>query len=251
MKRVLAASVISLSDEAIDALKKDGINSLQELITRRDSGLLILERFDEESFEELRNACKGIDDYNNSLKKNIFIGNKISQPPDVNKKRYIYTQDGYSLIRLKDAVLELFKRVPSRKMNVTDVENILNQVFGKDLTEDYTTIGATLVELLKDGQIEKVDDNGRYRLIRKEPEEEVIYPFDKIAKLNAFLSENIGKEIEFRYKTSRPRSEKKWRRIKLYGQDDGYFYDTECYPSGRRIQYRKNKVIEYRKACDN
>lgn len=248
MKRVLAASVISLSDETIDALKKDGINSLQELIARRDSGLLTLERFDEESFEELRNACKGIDDYNNSLKKNIFIGNKISQPPDVNKKRYIYTQDGYSLIRLKDAVLELFKRVPSRKMNVTDVENILSQVFGKDLTEDYTTIGATLVELLKDGLIEKVDDNGRYRLIRKEPEEEVFYPFDKIAKLNAFLSENIGKEIEFRYKTSRPGSEKRWRRIELYSQGDTYFCDTECYSSGRRIQYRKDKVVEYRKA---
>lgn len=251
MKRMLAASVISLSDETIDALKKDGINSLQELIARRDSGLLTPERFDDECFEELQKACKSFDDFNNSLKKNLFIGDKRPQSHDINKKRYVYTQDKYSLIKLKDAVLELFKRVPNRKMNIADVENILRQVFGDDLSEDYVTIGATLIELAKEGQIEKVEDGGYYKLIKKDPEEEVIYSFDKIAKLKSFLSENNGKEIEFRYKTSRPGSEKKWRRIRLYGRDDRYFYDTECFPSGRRIQYKIDKVVEYGKVNNN
>lgn len=248
MKRMLVASAISLSDEAIDALKREGIYSLQELIARRDSGLLALEKFDSECFEELQNACRSIDDFNNGLKKNLLIYHKKQQPNDINKKRYIYIQDKYTLIKLKDAVLELFKRVPSRKMNIADVENILRKVFGDDLSEDYLTISETLAELANEGQIEKIDGGDYYRLIRKNPEEEVIYPFDKIAKFKVFLDENIGKEIEFRYKTSRPGSENKWRKIKLYGQGNNSFFATECYPSGRRIQYVKSKVIEYREA---
>lgn len=53
--------------------------------------------------------------------------------------------------------------------------------------------------------------------------------------------------IEFRYKTERAKSDKWWRRVKVYDQDDEYLYTTERYHSGERIRYLKNKIIEFRK----
>lgn len=246
MKRTLAVGIISLSDKTIDVLKNNGIYSLQELLSRRDSGSLYAGRFDGESYAEIQEACKSIDSFNASLKKNLFPDNEKQQPDS--------SKDKDETIRLKThpmplriAVLELFRRAPTRKLNIAEIERILISVFGDDYSEDYTTIGATLVELANDGVIEKVDDAGYYRLIKKPfGEEEVIYPFDDMSKPKFFLNDNIGKEIEFRYKTSRAGSEKRWRRVKVYGQNDKLLYTNEYYPSGRRISYQKERIIEYR-----
>ena len=69
----------------------------------------------------------------------------------------------------------------------------------------------------------------------------------KEKELSSFIKENIGKMIEFRYKTERAKSDNWWRRVKVHDQDDEYLYTTERYHSGGRIRYLKNKIIEFRK----
>lgn len=242
MKKTLAVGIISLSDRTLGFLEKSGVHSLQELIARRDSGLLTTEQFDGESLKELQEACKSFDDFNESLKKNLFPKNTKQISDD--------RIDNYP-VPIKDAVLGLFARVPTRKLSIAEIGVILERVFKGDMDVDYATIAKILVELINEGRIERIDDEGYYRLIKKPSDDnEVFYSFDKMAKLNSFLDANIGKEIEFRYKTNRSQSERRWRRIRLFGQNRNSFYATECYPSGRRIQYTKERVVEYRIAED-
>ncbi|MBR3332238.1 hypothetical protein IKG28_01245 [Candidatus Saccharibacteria bacterium] len=66
--------------------------------------------------------------------------------------------------------------------------------------------------------------------------------------LGLFIEKHIGKEIEFRYKTTRFNNEYVWRRVLVNGQDEWYMYTTLL--SGKHVNYSKKKILEYREPRD-
>ena len=68
----------------------------------------------------------------------------------------------------------------------------------------------------------------------------------KEKELSDFIRENIGKQIKFRYKSERAGSDKWWRCVKVHDQDDVYLYTAEYYPSGGRMRYLKERIVEYK-----
>lgn len=247
MKKIVSVCIIDFSDRTINALKRNSINTLHELLTQRDLGLLSPMEYDGECLRELHDVCNKIDSFKASLKKSLFPNDSRSFLDDKKREFISPLRKKQSKTGLKDAVMELFNKVPTREFNNLEIQEILKKVFLDDYSEDLFTIGSVLAELANEKKIESLGSTGYYKLVKDSYNgTEVIYSFDKMAKLRLFLDEQNGKEIEFRYKTERSRSDKRWRRARIYSQDDRCLYTTDCYPSGRRIYYLKERIVEYR-----
>lgn len=83
-------------------------------------------------------------------------------------------------------------------------------------------------------------------------EEEIIrfngFTFQK--DLQQFIKEHYAKQIEIRYKTNRTKSDKRWRRVVVAGQNDDLLFTNDVRPSGGRIAYAKEKIVEFREPND-
>lgn len=72
MNRLLAVGIIELSDGAISAMRRNGINCLQDLMIQRDLGFLTSEYFGGDYVEELLGVCEKINEFNNGLRREII-----------------------------------------------------------------------------------------------------------------------------------------------------------------------------------
>lgn len=82
----------------------------------------------------------------------------------------------------------------------------------------------------------------------KKKEEETIsfkgFSFQK--ELQQFIKEHYAKQIEIRYKTNRIKSDKRWRRVVVAGQNEDLLFTNDVRPSGGRVAYVKEKIVEFR-----
>lgn len=66
--------------------------------------------------------------------------------------------------------------------------------------------------------------------------------------LQQFIKEHYAKQIEIRYKTNRIKSDKRWRRVVVAGQNEDLLFTNDVRPSGGRVAYVKEKIVEFREA---
>ncbi len=160
---------------------------------------------------------------------------------------------------LRKAILKLMIDHPNKGYDRKTIKRLLERQYKTAISINSDAIRSTLSSLESHMFIKRIG-SGYYRITKyamKEFskcqnsenyfEENKSIELTKEKELNSFIKENIGKMIEFRYKTERAKSDKWWRRVKVYDQDDEYLYTTESYHSGRRIRYLKEKIVEYRK----
>lgn len=158
---------------------------------------------------------------------------------DLNSSR---TNNSLQTITLTDAVSKIVKTITG-EFDYRVVRDKIIKRYGRKISTKKSSIKNTLNRLERSGIIKRTY-SGNY-----------VYCSDKSTtgdhlnrlKLDQFLNSNIGKEIEFRYKTRRPNSEKRWRRETLWAYDDNYLYAERQYPSGRHIYYLKKRITEFRK----
>ena len=292
MNRILAVGIIDLSDNAINVMQENGIDSLQELIIQRDLGFVNSGRFDEEILRELLSVCQKIDEFNNGLRKKIAPikmrrsgvsqkGNESSiknrqsnglaadkRPVDEGRRR---TREG--IVRdlasisnletptsLRKAILKLMIDCPNKGFDRKTIKETLERRYKNTISINSDAIRSTLSSLESHMFIMRTNNPGYYRITKYalnefskcsnannyfEETEKVEYLKEK--ELDDFIHNNIKQEIEFRYKSERARSDKWWRRVKVYDQDDRYLYVADFYPSGGRVRYLKERIIEYRR----
>ena len=66
--------------------------------------------------------------------------------------------------------------------------------------------------------------------------------------LQQFIKEHYAKQLAIRYKTNRIKSDKRWRRVVVAGQNDDILFTNDVRPSGGRVAYAKEKIVEFREA---
>ena len=66
--------------------------------------------------------------------------------------------------------------------------------------------------------------------------------------LQQFIKEHYAKQIEIRYKTNRIKSDKRWRRVVVAGQNEDLLFTNDVRPSGGCVAYAKEKIVEFREA---
>ena len=264
MNRVLAVGIIDLSDDVIEVMLENGINSLRELMVQRDMGFINSERFYREVLRELLSACQKIVSQKRQVKP-THAGNSTVYDDG---RRHIYESIKKDLISvgnherptsIRKAVLKLLSESPYKGFDRKTIKNILERRYGKWMSVNTDTLRSTLSSLKSHGFIIEMNELGLYRfnkslleLDSRKPgsknsgSNEFATVLAKMENLRCFIDRNVGREIEFRYKTARSGSEKRWRRTVVRGQNDWYMYTDDCYPSGRGVQYVKEKIIEYR-----
>jgi Fe2+ or Zn2+ uptake regulation protein len=237
MSKILAVGIVELSDKAIMALKWNGINSLQELMMQYDLGLLNEKLYGTECFQELQNACKKIDRFYECLNRELIIqtGKMIKSDPALNRPT-----------SLKSAIIELLDNSPNEVFDRKTMQKILRRRYGSTISTNTDTIRSTLSSLVCHGIIKRIDSDHYTSIHATYACNQAASKFVKNEALDVFLFNHMGKEIEFRYKTERPRSENKWRHVTIQGQDIKCFTTTERFPSGRPVRYLKERVVEYR-----
>lgn len=164
---------------------------------------------------------------------------------------------------LRKAVLKLMIDHPSKEFDRKTIKKILEGKYKSTISINSDTLRSNLSSLESHMFIGRTNRSGYYKISK--------YALDEFSKcansenyfeegkkielmkekgLSTFLHENIGREIEFRYKTERARSDKWWRRVRVHDQDDAYLYTTDFYPSGGRMRYLKERIVEYRAVND-
>lgn len=86
---------------------------------------------------------------------------------------------------------------------------------------------------------------------KKKTEETISFKgFSFQRNLQQFIKEHYAKQIEIRYKTNRVKSDKRWRRVVVAGQNEDLLFTNDVRPSGGRIAYAKEKIVEFREVND-
>ena len=132
-------------------------------------------------------------------------------------------------------IVESFKGSFDLKM----VREKLKRRYGNRVSTKKNSIKVALNKLLREGVIEKTD-MGDFITCGGS--------YVDIAKLNRFLDKHIGKKIEFRYKSERLNSDKRWRYESVWAHDEKYLYISKQYKSGRHVFYSKSRIVDYREA---
>ncbi|MBQ6461174.1 hypothetical protein IJJ36_01930 [Candidatus Saccharibacteria bacterium] len=277
MSDILAVSILELSPNSRRALERNGVDTLSELMAHRGFGFLTPENYDSESLRELIKVCDEIDKFYKRLNERIVSLDKIEHKGSKQEKDYSFDEGRHRAFEsikkdlisvmnleqptsLRKAILTVFAGsadgVFDRKMIKTLVErkcrravstntdairsalsSLVSHGFLKRVGGGYTR-GAIFNKIIKEsGFLERREGLNRFEVL-------------EVEKLKHFLDSHIGKEIEFRYKTERAGSDKKWRRVRVYDHDDTYLMTTGSYLSGRRINYLKEKIVEYREVDD-
>ena len=287
MNRLLAVGIIELSDGAISAMRRNGVNSLQDLMIQRDLGFLTSELFGSEYLQELLSACEKIDGFNEGLKKEI-VPAKI-QHLDTNKSNdegersetlntnrstisdgRRRTKEGImkdlasianleTPTSLRKAILKLMIDHPGRAYDRKTIKNNLERKYKKTISINTDALRSNLSTLESHWFIERITSKSYYKITqyalnefsklsgaKNYYEESKKVELLKKKEIDDFIVSNVGREIEFRYRTERKGSDKWWRRVRVHDQDDTYLYTTDYYPAGGRMRYLKERIVEYR-----
>ena len=231
-KMNMGIEVLGFSRAACDELRKCGIKTVGELSFLIDIKLIGGEK---------------------------LLGKKQDVDTDLGKK----VRNNH--ISLREAMLKVFELAHDKPFDCKTMRDKLLLRFGKRVSAKKASVKCALNELVRKGIIERTS-SGDYVMRRGkrgnelENEHKTIQAdtskcnnesrcensFLESEALNAFLEKHIGKEFEFRYKSNRTNSDKRWRREKLWAFDDNYFYVERIYSSNRHVMYRKDRVVDCR-----
>lgn len=137
---------------------------------------------------------------------------------------------------------------------IFDAEKVLEAIqskFGDNVSNNLNSVRATLIKLADTGLIRRAGINvGCYMRLDgndQAPDSDIGNEYiENMRKLKDFIQDNIGKEIEIRYKSKRKKSDKKWRRVKVYKQDTSYLFAYSPYSNTQIIRYSKKGIVDYR-----
>ena len=151
-------------------------------------------------------------------------------------------------------------RIINNSNEIFDAEKMSEAIkakFGDSVSDNTNSIRAALIKLADSGLIRKAGANtGCYvRLNDQEQAEGDVVTLDddsikEAKRLYDFVEDNIGGEVEIKYKTKRSNSDKHWRAIIIDHQDTTYIYTKELLPNGFPVRFIKKRIIEYRKASN-
>lgn len=258
MSKIVGVCILKLSDETISALKKNGINSLQELMLKRDLGLLSLDKYSNNCLEELADVCERLDDFHDSLNEDFYSANFASS---IEEKRnseapIAFGTTSHQRIKLgtdvgrprtvKQAVLDIMEKSPNTDFDIKAIRAIIKRRYKGAVSYKTNTIKSTLSSLTSSGLIVRSEDLDHYRIKADGARRERHNPSIKRWQLDDYLPKHLNKTIEFRYKTDRPGSDRRWRRTKICGYNDKYVFTNEYYPSERSVLYMKDRIVEVR-----
>jgi Fe2+ or Zn2+ uptake regulation protein len=160
---------------------------------------------------------------------------------------------------LRKAILKLMIDHPDKEFDRKTIKKLLERKYKGMISLNSDAIRSTLSSLESHAFIERTNNSSCYKITKYALgdfskrtsagnyfEESKKIESLKEAELSDFIQNNIGQEVEIRYKSERARSDKWWRRVGVHDQDDKYLYTTDCYPSGGRIRYLKERIVEYR-----
>lgn len=142
-------------------------------------------------------------------------------------------------VSLRTAVLEVVKEI-NAPFDIGEVRDRMRKKYGDGVSTKENSVNTVLNEMLRKGVIKRAGAN-IYVFYG-----EIIHSKYK-PKLDSFLEDNYGKEIEFRYKTERSSSDKRWRCETVWAYDEQYLYTKKQYSSGRHVVYLKSRIVDYRK----
>lgn len=258
MSKIISACILKLSDETISVLKKNGINSLQELLMKRDLGLLSLDKYSNRCLEELADICERMDDFQDSLNEDFYSANFASvidegrskEMPVVNDKvlqqRNKTSRDIVRPTSVRQAILDIMGKSPNTSFDIKSIRTILKRRYKGTISSRTNTIRSTLSSLVSSELIVRLEDLDHYRFKANESRKKEPGPRIERWQLDDYLSKHLNKTIEFRYKTERPNSDRRWRRTIVCGHNDKYVFTNEYYPSGRSVMYMKGRIVEVR-----
>lgn len=146
-------------------------------------------------------------------------------------------------ITLKEAISETLITMYG-EFSFKDIREKIRKRYRGRITAKMESIKPYLSSFVKQGYLERTE-SGNYIKITDMRIPPLINP--KKTDLDSFLQSNIGKEIEFRYKSSRPKSENRWRKEKVLRYDDHYLYVERQFPSGHHVCYQKQRIVKYRR----
>lgn len=272
MSDILAVSILELSTGSRRALRKNGIDTLNELMVQRDLGILNANDYSRQIFQELMDVCDKIDDFYRKLNEKIVLNEVKCAPVDLQndhsfeegrrrtfegiKKDLISVVNLEQPTSLRKAILMVFVASANGAFDRKKIKTLIERKYRSTVSTNTDAIRSTLSSLVSHGFLKCVGNEymrgGAFNKILNDYGVSVVR--ENVTKtkymerqdLDVFLEEHIGKEIEFRYKTDRLGSDKRWRRVTVYDQDDKYLIITGSYMSGRRIKYLKERIVEYR-----
>ena len=272
MSDILVASVLKLSPNSIRELQRNGVESLNELMAHRGFGFLTLENYDSESLRELMKVCDEIDRFYKKLNEKI-VPSKIESKNVKRRKNHSLDEgrrktfeaikkDLISIMNLEQptsvrkAILFVFATSSDGVFDRKKIKYLIERKCHSIVSTNTNTIRSTISSLESHGFLKRVEGGyirgNMFNMAIKESgflkERDKLKHFEILEAegLKRFLDNHIGKEIEFRYKTERAGSDKRWRRVRVYDQDDTYLMTTGSYMSGRRINYLKERIVAYR-----
>lgn len=273
MSDILAVSILELSPNSRRALQRNGVDTLSELMAHRGFGLLTPENYDSESLRELIKVCDEIDKFYKRLNERIVSLDIIEHKGSKQEKDYSFDEGRHRAFEsikkdlisvmnleqptsLRKAILTVFAGSADGVFDRKMIKTLVEKKCRRAVSTNTDAIRSALSSLVSHGFLKRVGDGyARGAIFNKiimesefREEQEKMKCFDALEAddLRQFLDDHIGKEIEFRYKTERAGSDRKWRRVRVYDQDDVYLMTTGSYLSGRRINYFKDKIVEYR-----
>lgn len=148
-------------------------------------------------------------------------------------------------VTLKEAILKTLETIHG-EFDFKEIREKIRKRYKGKITAKMNSIKPYLSQFVKEGILERTE-SGKYIKTSDKP---ILRTFSQ-ADLDNFLQSNIGKEIEFRYKSERPNSDKRWRKEEVLRYDDYYLYVKRQYPSGHRVYYQKQRIIDFKKAENN
>ncbi|MBR5419419.1 hypothetical protein IK110_04210 [Candidatus Saccharibacteria bacterium] len=147
-------------------------------------------------------------------------------------------------ITLKEAILETLETMHG-EFSFKDIREKIRKRYKGRIAAKMESIKPYLSSFTKEGILERTSSGNYIKtedLCYIRPTCGPIWP-----DLDSFLQAHIGKEIEIRYKSSRPKSENRWRKEKVLRYDDHYLYVERQFPSGHHVCYQKQRIVEYRR----
>ena len=216
MNRLLAVGIIELSDGAISAMRRNGINCLQDLMIQRDLGFLTSEHFVGGYVKELLDACEKIDGFNNGLRREIIPAEVESLNADQEKNEPLIKSrqlDGLNVNRhlikegrrrtkdsimkdlssianletptsLRKAMLKLMIDHSDRSFDRKTIKKILEDKYRSTISINSDAIRSNLSTLESHMFIERINSLGYFKITR--------YALSEFSKLSS--AENYFRE---------------------------------------------------------
>ncbi len=164
---------------------------------------------------------------------------KMKNIPHTVREKAGTNKNPHHAVPLEEGIASVLDSFSDISFDCGKMQELLFKKYRNDVSLNKESIRTVLQRFVREGKL-TIDGQGNFAKVSEKHQAEKPETFDD------FLKKNIGKTIEFRYKTRRKSSDKRWRQVKIWDVDSDCFYISERYPSGRRIAYQKKLVVEYR-----